>query len=181
MWKRIAVVVAWVVATFATAAITLAAVGQAGRQVSERPELPVSAADLMAGIDTSTSTSTSTEGTTSTTPTTTAGGSLPSSSTTSTTAATSGSSTTSGGTILMGTIHESRTTAGGTVSVTATGETLMLASAIPAQGFSAEIHTSGTTEIEVRFESHDGSIEYRVKARLEDGEIRWEIRTDIDG
>jgi len=174
MWKRLAIVAGWVVATSATAAITLAAVGQAGREVADRPAVPISAEDLVAGVGESTST---TQATTSTTSTVATGGSAASSSTSTTE---SGSSTTIGGTILPGLITESRTTPGGTVSVTASSGKLTLSAAIPAQGFTAEINTSGPTEIEVRFESHDDSAEYRVKASLESGEIHWEIRSDID-
>ena len=180
MWKRIAIVAAWVVATIATAAITLAAVGQAGHRVSERPSVPVSAEDLAASV-TGGSTS-STVGTTQpvagpTSMTTTTAGSSTTSSP-STTMATSGPSTTSGTSVALAFFTESRTTAGGTVTVAVSVSTLSLSSAIPAQGFDADIHSNGSTEVEVRFQKHDESVEYRVKARLEDGVIRWEIRDD---
>ena len=181
MWKRIALVAAWVVATLATAAITLAAVSQAGHEVSERPAVPVSAEDLAASVAGGSTSSTlesavPTAGATSTT-TTTAGSSTTASSST---VAAGGSSTTSGSTVVA-VFTESRTTPGGTVTVAVSGSTLTLSSAIPAQGFDADIESNGSTEVEVKFEKHDDPVEYRVKARLEDGEIRWEIRTEVDG
>jgi len=182
MWKRIALVAAWVVATLATAAITLAAVSQAGHEVSERPAVPVSAEDLAASVAGGSTSSTlesavPTAGATSTTMAT-AGSSTTASS--STTVAAGGSSTTSGSAVVA-VFAESRTTPGGTVTVAVSGSTLTLSSAIPAQGFDADIEHEGGNEIEVRFEKHDESEEYRVKARLEDGEIWWEIRTEVDG
>jgi hypothetical protein len=77
-----------------------------------------------------------------------------------------------------GSVTDSWTTPGGTVTVTATGSDLKLSSAIPAQGFDADIESASSDEIEVKFESHDESVEYVVHARLEDGEIRWEVDTE---
>jgi len=54
--KRLAVIVAWVVATFATATITLAAVGRAGGEVSDRPAVPISGVELAARFATATTT-----------------------------------------------------------------------------------------------------------------------------
>jgi len=67
--KRLAVIVAWVVATFATATITLAAVGRAGGEVSDRPAVPISGVELAARFATATTTipgSTTTDGSTTT-------------------------------------------------------------------------------------------------------------------
>lgn len=178
MWKRIAVIAAWVVATFATAAITLAAVGQAGHEVSERPAVPVSAEDLVAAVETTTTTTavtTTSLDTTGDDPSTTTSTSTPASS--STTAPEAGASSTT----VAATTTESRNTPGGTVTVIASGSSLSLASAIPAQGFSADVESASGQEIEVRFEKQDETVEYRIKARLEDGVITWEIRTETDG
>jgi hypothetical protein len=177
MWKRIGVVAAWIAATVATSAITLAAVGQAGGEVSDRPAMPVSAQELaarVAPVSTSSSAAVST----------TLGAATTTSGATSTTTTLATPPTTSGSTgtsAPAGPVTESRTTPGGTVTVTLDGSVLSLASAIPAQGFDADIDSEGPSEIEVKFEKHDESVDYIIRASVDDGEITWEIHTETEG
>jgi len=177
MWKRLAVAAVWVAATVGTAAITLAAVGQAGNGVSERPAVPVSAEDLVAVVTAETTTSapsSTTSGVTSTTVMATS--TVPSSPSTVTTAGSSSTTLTTGASTTA-----SRATPGGTVTVSVSGGTLGLASAIPAQGFGVDVESSGGQEVEVKFEKHDESVEYLVKAHLEDGVVKWEVTTEAAG
>ena len=111
MLKRLAVIVAWVVATFATATITLAAVGRAGGEVSDRPAVPISGVELAARFATATTTI---PGSSTAVPTT-----LPP--TIDTTLA-EGSTTTDGSTTTTATT--TTTTASGTTTTTAASQTL---------------------------------------------------------
>ena len=170
MFKRIAVVVAWVVATFATAAITLAAVGQAGQGVADSPAVPVPAQDL--AVEVAATTSASSSSSTTSSPTTSPGAS---GTVTTTTAAVDPGSAASTTTVLLGLQADSRVTAGGTVFVVVVGSELSLSSAVPAAGFGVEVESGGPGGIEVKFESHDRSIEIVVVVSLENGAITWEI------
>jgi len=186
--KRIAVIVAWVVATLATASITLAAVDQAGRQVSDRPAVPVAAEDLSARVTSTTTTTepppetTTTEAidgstTTSEAVTTTSTAPSASATTTSTTAPQASSTTTAP----PSPATKSKATAGGTVVVSVSGSTLTLISAVPAQGYDVEVESPGPgEEVEVWFEKRDETVEYRVRASAEDGDVVWDVEVEHD-
>ena len=55
---------------------------------------------------------------------------------------------------------------------------VVLSSAAPAAGFSAEIKKEGPPEVDVEFEGE--SAKYRVRARWEGGELSVETESDVD-
>jgi len=179
MLKRLGVVVAWLVATFATASLTLAAVTRVGEQVEAGP-LPVSGADIAARVASS---STIDITTTAPTPTTTQPANP--ASTTTTIAGTStthpATSTSTTGSIVVSVLPEWKYTPGGSVAVTATGDVVTLVVATPAAGFHSEIDETGPDRVEVTFES--STVSYRVRAEAEDGVIEWrvDVNDESDG
>ena len=55
---------------------------------------------------------------------------------------------------------------------------VVLSSAVPASGFSAEIKKEGPPEVDVEFESEPAK--YRVRASWEGGDLAVEIESDAD-
>jgi hypothetical protein len=171
MLKRLGVVVAWLVATFATASLTLAAVTRVGEQV-DAGALPVSGADIAARVNSS---STIDVTTTAPTPVTTE----PANSTTTTTTIASTSttrpttSTSTTGSIVVSVVPEWQYTPGGSVAVTVTGDVVALVVATPAAGFDLDVNETGPDRVEVDFES--STCFYRVRAEAEDGVIEWRV------
>jgi hypothetical protein len=55
---------------------------------------------------------------------------------------------------------------------------VVLSSASPAAGFSAEIKKEGPPEVDVEFESE--SAEYRFRARWSNGDLAVETESDVD-
>ena len=165
MLKRIGIVAAWVVATFATATITLAAVGRAGSEVSDRPAMPISGAELAARFATSTTArtvldTTVTSGTTATTTqpaTTTEPGS-----TTSTTPPTT----------TIGAQHLTYEQPGvGRVTISVQGSSVTyVSSVVLGSGFHAEVSDHGPEQVEVHFEGEEG--EYTFTASVHDGTLQ---------
>ena len=163
-WK---IVGAWVLVAALATTLTWQIVSAADAQVSDSPPIQATPAP-------STSDSTASMAATSST----------SSSTTSTSIVPSSSSTTSGsssttapsGTVLA---WSSRTiqTGGGVVVVSYRPDEVVLGSAAPAAGFSAEIKKEGPPEVDVEFESE--SAKYR-PGRWEDGDLSVETESDVD-
>jgi hypothetical protein len=169
--KRLAVVAAWVIATMATATITLAAVGAAGREVSVRPAVPISSTELAARFAASSTTqpgSTTSLGVTSTTPTTLA------ETTTSTSTSTTHPATTT-------TAPPSTTTAGssgqtstyeqpgvGRVTIKVSGDQVTyVTSVILGSGYHVEVGDAGPEKVVVKFEKDGG--DYTFVARVGSG------------
>jgi hypothetical protein len=63
--------------------------------------------------------------------------------------------------------------AGGSIVVRLSGGALSLLSSSPAGGYTAEVHDSGPSRVEVRFS--DGSTEWRIRVDLVDGQPQPEI------
>ncbi len=195
MWKRVGVVVMWILATFGTASITLAAVSRVGGEVSDRPAIPVAGTDLAAMSRSPRAVVTTDPSAISVTTQpvveAAASGTLPEDSSPSTTVPSKDSSTTmtadvgsDGG---SGTGSESApsssttsttsatatTTAyldtsgliGGTVTVQVTGDGVALIAAIPNDGFTAEVKKSGPAKVEVEFNSLGHESRYRAEVR----------------
>ncbi len=57
-------------------------------------------------------------------------------------------------------------------------EEVVLSSASPAAGFSADINKQGPPDVDVEFESE--SAKYRVRARWADGGLAVETESDVD-
>lgn len=175
MIKRLAAIGAWALATLATGAITLAAVGQAGGSFSDRPSVPVAAEDLAVRVSTG-------AGSTSTPPTSMAdsttgepgGDGATSSTSASSDPSTEPTTTEDGGGPEAILSTEYRVTAGGTVAVVVVGSELRLSSAFPVQGFGVEVETDGPVVV-VAFENHDASTRYVVTASLEEGVVKWAV------
>ncbi|MFH1104621.1 MAG: hypothetical protein V1757_06725 [Actinomycetota bacterium] len=184
MLKRIGIVTAWVVATFATATITLAAVGRAGSEVSDRPAMPISGAELAARFATSTTTRTvlDTTVTTGTTATTTQPV---------TTTRIVPDTTVTSGTTAMTTQPVTTTEPGSTTSTTTTGaqnltyeqpgvgrvtisvqgsSVTYVSSVVLGSGFHAEVSDHGPEQVEVHFEGEES--EYRFTASVQDGTLQ---------
>jgi hypothetical protein len=164
-WK---IVGAWVLVAALATTLTWQIVSAADAQVSDSPP-------IQATPDPSTSDSTASSAPTSST----------SSSTTSPSIAPSSSSTTSGSsstTVPSGPVvaWSSRTiqTGGGVVVVSYRPDEVVLSSAAPAAGFSADIKKEGPPEVDVEFESE--SAKYRVRARWEGGDLSVETESDVD-
>jgi hypothetical protein len=189
MWKRIGVVVLWILATLGTASITLAAVSRVGGEVTERPAVPVAGADLATTtIQRSTSAASGTaapSGTaavdpiaviesTSTSAAVPVASSAPTNTTSPTTTIASPSpagpsatpsSTTSTTTTTAPTPQPPVSTVlvGGTVTVQQTGNSVTLISAVPSLGFTAEIEKSGPSKVEVEFTSSSHESQYHAE------------------
>jgi hypothetical protein len=69
-------------------------------------------------------------------------------------------------------------TGGGVVVVSYRPDEVVLSSASPAAGFSAEIEKKGPPEVDVEFESE--SAKYRVRARWGNGDLVVETESDVD-
>ena len=183
----------WILATFGTASITLAAVSRVGGEVSDRPAVPVAGTDLAA-------TSRSPGAVVTTDPTAisvttqpvveaAAAGTLPADSLPSTTVPSTDSSTpmtsdigSDGESVTSSTSAPSSTTSttsttattayldttgliGGTVTVQVTGDNVALIAAIPNDGFTAEVKQSGPSKVEVEFNSLGHESKYRAEVR----------------
>jgi len=194
MWKRVGVVVMWILATFGTASITLAAVSRVGGEVSDRPAVPVAGTDLAA-------TSRSQETVVTTDPTASATtqpvveaaassslleGSSPSTtvpatdlSTTMTSditsdagpgtgsesASSSSTTSTTSTTVATTTYLDTTGLLGGTVTVQVTGNGVVLIAAIPNDGFTAEVKKSAPSKVEVEFNSPGHDSRYQAEVR----------------
>ena len=176
--KRIGFIVAWVVATFATATITLVAVGRAGSEVSERPAVPISSSELAARF----AASTTVAGATSATPVTTAAGaettvaadvsSVPTTISTTTTqpaGTTSPAAATSTTTTAQNLTYEQPGV--GRVTISRSGsEVAYVTSVVLGSGYHAEVSNDGPEKVEVKFEGD--SNEYVFTARVVDGVLQ---------
>jgi hypothetical protein len=69
-------------------------------------------------------------------------------------------------------------TGGGVVVVSYRPDEVVLSSASPAAGFSADINKAGPPEVDVEFESE--SAEYRLRARWANGDLAVETESDVD-
>jgi hypothetical protein len=69
-------------------------------------------------------------------------------------------------------------TGGGVVVVNYRPDEVVLSSASPAAGFSADIKKQGPPDVDVEFES--GSAKYRVRARWANGDLAIETESDVD-
>ncbi len=159
MLKRLAVIAAWVVATLATATITLAAVGAAGSEVSDRPAMPISSQDLAARFASTTTQPdvTTTAAATSTTPTTLA----------ETTTSTSTTSTTHPAPTTTVPSPTTTATAGGQtstyeqpgvgrVTIKVSGSEVTYVSAVVlGSGYRVEVEKYGPPTVVVKFEERD--------------------------
>ncbi|HEX9977312.1 MAG TPA: hypothetical protein VGB41_01680 [Acidimicrobiia bacterium] len=188
MLKRIGIVAAWVVATFATATITLAAVGRAGGEVSDRPAMPISGAELAARFATSTTTRTVlditvTSGTTATTtePVTTTRIVPDITVTSGTTATTTQPATTNEPGSTTSTTPPTTTTGAqkltyeqpgvGRVTISVQGSSVTyVSSVVLGSGFHAEVSDHGPEQVEVHFEGEES--EYTFTASVHDGTLR---------
>ena len=169
--RKPALIVIWIVATFATTAIAYVAVNAAGAEVTDRPLTSVVAPEDTGSPSTSSSAATATtRGTESTT--TTAGTVTPAPPTTVTTAPTTSTSpttTTSAGPWQQATIPSE----GGLVIVSYRPGEVRLESVAPSPGFSYRIEDQGPPDVRVEFEGGELRVEVRV---------RWDngLVTEID-
>ena len=166
--KRLGIVVAWAAATFLTAMVAWSAVNLAGDQVSDRPVLPLSPAEVEAlpvapttqpnplpatTAPVATTTAAAAPATTTTTapPSTTTSSVAPPSSTSTTTSTSSTTTTTTT------TVPAAETSVyqlvGGVVSIESAPGAVSLLSASPNAGFSVEVKSRGPGAVEVEFES----------------------------
>lgn len=97
---------------------------------------------------------------------------IPSSSTVPTSTTTPTSSTTVPDTSVPDRTEVANST-GGTVTVTISGNTVMLVSAVPSPGYAVDVRDHGGDKVEVRFENDDR--ESRIKLEMHHGTLRREI------
>ena len=206
MWKRLGVIVLWVLATLGTASITLAAVSRVGGEVSDRPAIPVAGADLTAlQVATTVQVSETAEVvTTATQPTSDTSAGESGASTTepedasivtvtsiasSTTSTSVVSSTTTTGAPAATTTTSAAPQApvttvlvGGTVTVQQAGGSVTLISAIPASvggPWTAEVKNSGPNQVKVEFESESHESNYQ--AEISNGELVIAVEEHEEG
>lgn len=166
-WK---IVGAWVLTAALATTLTWQIVSAADAQVSDSPPIQVtpapSTSDSAASVA-PVSSSTSSSSTTSTS-------TVPSSSST-----TAGSSSTSAppGTDMAWSTRTIQT-GGGVVVVSYRPDEVVLSSAVPAAGYSAEIKKEGPPDVDVEFEGE--AAKYRVRARWEGGDLSVETESDVD-
>jgi cytoskeletal protein RodZ len=169
--RRFGLVGAWVLVAMVATTLTWQIVSAADDQVSDRP---VAALDL-ATLDSTTSSSTVAVTETSDT--------VVDPSTTTTTQGTSSSTTTVQSTTAptTGTVAwqvRKIDTGGGTVVVGYRPGEVVLQSAAPNPGFSAEVKKGGPPDVEVEFEGE--SAKYEVKAKWSDGQLSIESDQDAE-
>lgn len=70
-------------------------------------------------------------------------------------------------------IQRAIASAGGTVVVSIAGNSVVLVSASPADGYSADIRKDGPDEVDVRFEA--GDAESRIEVRVQNGQVRQDV------
>ncbi len=190
MWKRIGVVVIWVLAAVGTTSITLAAVSQVGGQVTEQAAGPIDSAELAAAraaaiAQTPAVTPESTVASAGSEPTATStiawvdvgsASTVPeaaeaTSTTTTTTApavtpsttAAPTTTTTPPPTTTVAPEQVTTTLIGGKVTVQRSGSNVTLVSAVPHSGFWAEVESSGPISVSVEFESESHESKYEAK------------------
>lgn len=168
MLKRVAVIAAWVVATMATATITLAAVGAAGREVSVRPAMPISSTELAARFAATTTTqpaSGTTLGTT-TAPSTLAETTTSTSATTSTTQPVSTTTapppTTTSASAGQTTTYEQPGVGRVTIKVSG-GDVTYVTSVVLGSGYHVEVDDRGPEKVVVKFERDGGDYTFVAK------------------
>lgn len=178
MFKRLAVILAWVLATLGTASLTYAAVSRVGPDAADRPGVPVASQEIADRVAANAATTTPTTLAAPTTVPTV----IPDATTTTlpvstTTGPVSTTSTTAGGTTTIPTTTGSstayRTTPGGTVGVSVSGSAVTLLSAQPAPGYATDVEDDGPEQVEVEFDGE--SAEYTVRARIVDGVLTWTV------
>ena len=191
MWKRIGVVVLWVLATVGTASITLAAVNSVGDHVTEQAAVPIDSEDLLASpaVQALSSTTTTTiaeinttvpdptfdmSTTTTSVTTTTAGGGGESSGTTAPPVSSTTTSTTAAG------VWVYRATDGGTVTVWFDGVSVTQPGVVTESGWTSKIEKSGPSEVVVEFESVSTEREVHYHASVEDGQLVIDIDESHD-
>lgn len=176
MLKRLAVILAWVLATIGTASLTYAAVSRVGPDAGDRPGVPVASQEIAARVA-ATSTTVAATTSTATTSTTTATGepstTLPATTTSTNAATTTGAAPATTTTTASGVQTAYRTTPGGTVGVSVSGSSVSFLSAQPASGFSADVEDTGPEKVEVEFDGE--SAEYTVRASVVDGSLVWTV------
>jgi hypothetical protein len=158
---------AWVLVAAVATTLTWQIVSAADAQVSDQP--PIQVAPAPSTLDSSTSTSRTSSSTSSST------SSVPSSS-----SSTSPGSSSTSAPPNTGVAWSSRTvqTGGGVVVVSYRPDQVVLSSASPAAGFSADIKKQGPPEVDVEFESEFG--DYRVRARWANGDLAVETESEDD-
>jgi len=180
MWKKVGVVVVWVLAAVGTTSITLAAVSQVGGQVIEGAAAPIDSAEIAAARA---AIAAGPEPVQPATPPT-----IGSSTTTSTvawvdvgsasTAVSPVATTSAASPALVEPVQVTTTLEGGSITVQRSGSTLTLVSALPNSGYWVELDASGPTVISVEFESevHDSYYE----ATVVDGELSIKTSEEAD-
>ncbi|OFW65153.1 MAG: hypothetical protein A2135_03320 [Actinobacteria bacterium RBG_16_67_15] len=180
MLKRIGIIVVWVAATVGTAAITLAAVSSAGRQVADRPAVPVAGADLAARFAANTTTSTTAVASSSTTTTTAAATTTTASGVTTTTTSGPGATTTTAGTTTTVAKSQNLTfeqPGVGRVTISVEGSAVgYVSSVVLGSGYRAEVDDAGPEKVAVKFENEHR--EYVFTARVVDGTLQAGFSTD---
>jgi hypothetical protein len=179
--KRIGIVLVWLAATLGTATLTLAAVGRAGSEVSDRPAVPISGAELaarfasttIAGVSTTQAGTTSEVGGTTTdgATTTVVADSAP---TTATTVATTETASTFDGTVTTETSQtqtfEKRDV--GRVTIKVKGpEVIYVSSVVLGSGYSVHLEDTGAESGRVVVTFEGGDAEFTFTARVVGGSL----------